>query len=143
MSYDNGDHSKKRKADGGGATSAVGQDGDGLSRELMSAMNQLLDQNRLQMAGMDRIEGEMKSIKDEIKNLRDKCDTMEKSLQSAMDSRFDDVDTRFDDAEDKFRDVHNKQKYHEVLIKNQRWTYSAPFPNVSSISNVPNASLVR
>ena len=36
-------------------------------------------------------------------------------MPSSMNSRFDDVD--------------NKQKYHEVLLKNQQWKYSAPRPS--------------
>ena len=33
----------------------------------------------------------------------------------------------------RFDDVENRQKYHEVLLKNQQWKYSAPYPNKFSI----------
>ena len=95
----------------------AGQGSENGLAQMMSAMNQLLDQNRLQMA-------EMKSMRVEIATLRDKCDAMEKSLQSAMDSRFNDVD--------------NKLQYHEVLLKNQKWDYSATsYPDVSESRSFP------
>eukprot|EP00571_Detonula_confervacea_P016893 CAMPEP_0172302326 /NCGR_PEP_ID=MMETSP1058-20130122/4043_1 /TAXON_ID=83371 /ORGANISM="Detonula confervacea, Strain CCMP 353" /LENGTH=47 /DNA_ID= /DNA_START= /DNA_END= /DNA_ORIENTATION= len=45
MSTSSGDHAKKRRVDDGGvALFPAGQDNeDGLARQLMSAMNQLLD----------------------------------------------------------------------------------------------------
>ena len=146
MSSDNGDHAKRRRVDNGvGSALSAGPESDGASRgddgqgengfvarELMSMMNKLLDQNRSTERKMLEetkiMRGEMKSMQKEIMQLRGKCDTMEKSLLSAMDSRFDDVDSRFDDAEDKFRDVDNNQKY-QVLLKTQKWEYSAPYPN--------------
>ena len=144
MSSESGERAKKRRVDsGGGAALSVGQGeregDDGLARrELMSMMNQLLDQNRLQMAEMksmggkiaslegkiDRMEGEMKSMRGEMKNMRgeinDKNDEMETS------ARFDHVDIVISDVMDKLN-------YHEVMLESQKWEYSAPYPN--SVSN--------
>lgn len=117
---------------GGAASAAVGQ---GPTQQLMSAMNQLLDQNRSMQKDIKSMSGEMKTMrgematmredmKDDMKNLRDKCDAMEKSLQS-IDSRFgDQIASRFDDVE-------NSLKYHEMLLQNQKWEYSAPYPHAA------------
>ena len=107
-----GHDAKKRKADDGGG-GVASMEGEGLARELMSAMNQLLEQNRSQMAEMKSMRGDMKSIKDEMKDMR---------------SEVIHLRQKCDDAE-------NRQKYHEVLLKNQKWQYSAPFPNADSQEN--------
>ena len=124
------DHTKKRKADGNnaaGGVSFVGPDhqGEGLARELMSAMHELLDQNRSMETKIDRMEGEVKS-------LRKKCDTMERSLQSMDDNAMKKLSSLEADSS-AFRDhadcVEKRQKYHEIILQNQKWEYAAPFPS--------------
>ena len=112
---DNND-AKKRRVDEGGTVGCGGR--QGRDDKLMAAIHQLLDQNRTQMVMMASMKDEMKSMqgditsmKGEITQLREKCDGMEK----IMLSRFDVVD--------------NKQKYHRVLLQNQKWKYSAPRPS--------------
>ena len=123
MSSSTGDDGKKRRINyDGGAALSVGKGGrelggDGFA-QILSAMNQLLDQNRLQMAEMKRMADTIGSLEGEIKGMKQKCDVMEKSLQSAIELRFD--------VDNKFECVENRQKYHEVLLKNQQWKYSAP-----------------
>ena len=127
MSTDNGDQRKKRRVDNGVgfAPLSAGRDGgreDGLAEVLLSTMNKLLDQNRSMESKIDMMKVEMKEMKEEMNTLGDKCDTMEKSLsefRSQNASHFDDVE--------------NRQKYHEVLLKNQKWEYAAPYPNEFSI----------
>ena len=92
------DSAKKRQTvDDGGAEFSMGGEGeDSLPRQMMSAMKQLLDQNRRMESKIDRMQEEMKG---ELK---------------VIVSRLDDVD--------------NRQKYHEILLKNQRWEYPLTIP---------------
>ena len=119
MSSNTGDDGKKRRInyDGGAALSAGkgGREGGDGFAQIMSAMNQLLDQNRLQMAEMKSMADKIGSMEGEIKGMKQKCDVMEKSLSGFRNQSV----SRFDDVE-------NRQKYHEILLKNQQWEYSAP-----------------
>ena len=111
----NNNDAKKRRADDGGsvvaAAAAAVETPSSKDDKLMSALHQLLDQNSTQMAMIKNMQGDITSMKGEITQLREKCDGMEK----IMLSRFDVVD--------------NKQKYHRVLLQNQKWKYSAPRPS--------------
>jgi TolA-binding protein len=96
------DSAKKRQTvDDGGAELSMGREGeDSLPRQMMSAMKQLLDQNRRMESKIDRMQEEMKG---ELK---------------VIVSRLDDVESR--------------QKYHEMLLKNQRWEYPLTIPTSTS-----------
>ena len=60
-----GHDAKKRKTDdGGGGLASV--EGEGLARELMSAMNQLLEQNRSQMAEIKSMGSKMARMEGKI-----------------------------------------------------------------------------
>ena len=111
----NNNDAKKRRADDGGsvvaAAAAAVETPSSKDDKLMSALHQLLDQNSTQMAMIKNMQGDITSMKGEITQLREKCNGMEK----IMLSRFDVVD--------------NKQKYHRVLLQNQKWKYSAPRPS--------------
>ena len=104
-------------------------------------MNQLLDHSRSQMTIMTNMQHEMKNIQGEMKHLREKCDMMERSLQTARvvvensSSDISETASKFRDRVDsRFADVEDRQKYHEVLLKNQKWEYSAPlFPITSEV----------
>ena len=74
-----------------------------------------------------------------IEKLTIKCNQMDKS----MSSEFDDLHKRFDDVhktnnvlkgklntlEKSQKKVADRQKYHEMLLQNQKWEYSAPRPS--------------
>ena len=95
----------------------MGQEGSGLlARELLSAMNQLLEQNRSQMEEMKSIGSKMDKMGSKVDSMEGKIDMMEVDMNSLKE--------KCDDAE-------NRQRYHDVLLKNQRWEYSAPYPNVA------------
>ena len=53
----------------------------------------------------------IKSMQQEIKELTKKCD----EIQCQQNRKFDDIEER--------------QRYHEILIKNQNWEYSADRPS--------------
>eukprot|EP00579_Thalassiosira_antarctica_P017897 CAMPEP_0201947038 /NCGR_PEP_ID=MMETSP0903-20130614/54733_1 /ASSEMBLY_ACC=CAM_ASM_000552 /TAXON_ID=420261 /ORGANISM="Thalassiosira antarctica, Strain CCMP982" /LENGTH=526 /DNA_ID=CAMNT_0048490159 /DNA_START=164 /DNA_END=1741 /DNA_ORIENTATION=- len=135
---------KKRKENGDEEFSlcAGHEKEDGLAHELMaikSVMKELLDHSHSQMASiqdeMKSMNAEMKGMRNDVKNARDKCDAMEKLMQQTQhaNSRLKKKDTNFRDRmESRFDDVENKQRYHEVLLKNQIWKYSAPLPDGDS-----------
>lgn len=127
---------KKRRVDEGGGhlLPSVGDED-----RLMQTLNELLDSNRTQMAMMSSMQDEMKGLKGEIIRLTEKCNDMNKSIiqtndycnqmkksnqimQVTQSNISDNMNSRFDDMD-------NKQKYHEVLLKNQQWKYSAPRPS--------------
>ena len=140
---------KKRKNGDEEISLSAGQEKeDGLAHELKaikSVMKELLDHSHSQVAS---IQDEMKSTNDEVKgmrnnvkNIRDKCNAMEKSLQKIQNtnSSLHETDTNFRDQMDsRFDNVENKQKYHELLLKNQKWEYSAPC--LDGDSNLPPRS---
>ena len=123
----NNNDAKKRRADDGGsvvaAAAAAVETPSSKDDKLMSALHQLLDQNSTQMAMIKNMQGDITSMKGEITQLREKCDGMEK----IMLSRFDGVD--------------NKQKYHEVLMQNQKWNYSAPRPSQEYWNTIDDADV--
>jgi len=108
----NNGNTKKRKIEGGARVSidGAGINGENSSAELSaikSMMQELVQQNRTQT-------NMMQSMQAEITQLTKKCTTME----TTINSRFD--------------EVNDKLKYHDILLQNQKWKYSAPRP--SSVS---------
>jgi hypothetical protein len=90
-----------------------------------SVLDKLLEQNR-------RMESKMDLLQAEIKCLREKCDVMARSMQAneTAASNFRDQTVL------RLGDVENRQKYHEILLKNQKWEYSAPCLGVARGSTV-------
>jgi len=83
---------------------------------IKSTMNELVHQNRTQNENianmlqlMKTMQSEMKDMQGEITQLRKKCDDVHTEVSSVVTNRFDMLD--------------NKQKYHEVILKNQKWTF--------------------
>ena len=84
------------------------------------------------------VKGDINSLREEVKggmkNNCDVCDAMEeKSSQGATDSssllgRDDANICRDHQMISRLDDVENRQMYHEVLLKNHKWEYSAPNP---------------
>ena len=105
-------------------------------------MNEMMGHNRLQTQNMTNMMHMMKSMQGEITSLRNKNDGMEKLMQKTLakcdnlenmllerfDSMDDNQNTISDDMNSRFDDVDKKQNYHEVLLRNQQWKYSAPRP---------------
>ena len=133
----NSSTTKKRRVDEGGhpSSSSVADE----DRFLMQTLNQLLDSNRTQMAMMSSMQGEITRLTVKCDRMERSIDTMQrtqnanynstnqikrtiKSMQMAQNTISQNTNSRFDD-------VDNKQKYHEVLIKNQQWKYAAPRPS--------------
>ena len=126
------DKGRKRKAGADGSVAAyAGQEekevgsARGELNVIKSVMQELLDQSRSQTTSMAHMQREMEGMREEMKMMRDevtilseKCDMKntnscpvekETSIRDQMDARFGDVD--------------DKLKYHEVLLKNQKWKY--------------------
>ena len=87
-------------------------DGLGLAQQLMSAMTQLLDHSRTQQTELRELREEMKSMKGEISSMKDEL----KQMNEKMATR------------EGMNDVNRKQKYHEILLKNQKWEYPLDIP---------------
>jgi len=119
-----------------------------VSEELIamkSTINELLNQTRTQTDNMTSMMQLMSSMQGEIKNMRrdmnalsNKCDGLQNSIQSIhrnslidnnmIRSRFDDVEEQIEDLDTRFGHAHDKLNYHYILLKNQKWEYSAYFP---------------
>jgi len=112
---------KKRKADNEGAALFAEENQGNLACELKgikSAMKELLDHSRSQTMSMASMQHEMNDMKEEVKQMRSEMKNLsEKSdmLENANSRWFGEVDSRL--------------KYHEVMLKNQKWEYSAPPPS--------------
>ena len=78
-----------------------------MQAEITQLTQKCMSQNRTQTNITQSIKQEITSMKGEITQLTEKCEHMEASI----DSRFDGVD--------------EKLKYHDILLQNQHWKYSA------------------
>ena len=138
MSSDNGDHAKKRRVDSGvGALSVrqVGRENGSEHQQLMSMMNKLLDQNRLQTATMKNIQeemkvmrGEMNGMSEEVKLLRENYPKMDILIRATKKSLKKEMVDGIDHVDDRISDVWDKLNYHEVMLESQKWEYSVPYP---------------
>ena len=104
---------------------ADGTDGTGsahdVHKELMamkSTMNELLNHTRAQTENMTSMMKVMGSMQAEMKSMR-----------RDMNSMRQDIDMGFNEAYDHTKDLHDKLNYHEVLLEDQKWKYSAPRPS--------------
>ena len=109
-------------------------------KSLSSNMTSMMEHTRVLTENVTDMMGMMKSMQGEIARLRNNNDRMEKLMQKRFDSVedkqntiSDDMNSKFDDTEDKLsyhKDyVKDKLNYHEVLLRNQKWKYSAPRPS--------------
>jgi len=139
---------KKRRAGEGNNGGASGFQVDSSEQDelkvLSSHLTSMMEHNRVQTENMTDMMDMMKSMQGEIASLRNKNDAMEKvmkktltkcdNLEKSLVARFDIVEdkqnTISEDMNSRFDDMDKKQKYHEVLLKNQQWKYSAPRPSL-------------
>jgi len=137
---------KKRRVEGEDDTAIEGGTDGGGSGSDSSVSDQLKTMSS-QMSEMLQL---MKGMREEITQLTMKCNSMEElqrkqnttigDIKSTLDDR---VDERFDDVENTLYTVSKKQKYHDVLLKNQKWEYSAPSPSQEYWNNVLNVFEAR
>ena len=127
-------NTKKRRVEGGarvsidGAGCSEGDSSAGLIA-MKSTIDELVQQNRTHnenMASMlqlmKRMQGEMKDMRGEITQLEEKCDDMESSLLfSSADHRIS-IENKLGKME---ANIMEKIDYHEILLQNQQWKYSA------------------
>ena len=127
---------KKRKANEEETVlhSGKNQDASSVNEELIaikSSMHEMMNQNRAQMDSMLQLmtsmQGEMKNMRNDINILSNKCDRMEQcrrvdgQFQANMEKQIGDLNVRFGQHDDKL-------SYHYILLKNQKWEYSAINP---------------
>jgi len=98
---------KKQKMDNEGMPGSF-------AHAMMSKIDQLLDHTHSQTAS--------------IMNLQKELECLKEDLGKAQEERLE-MKTKM---ERMFERVEHKQKYHSILLKNQKWEYSAPFPDDGS-----------
>ena len=112
--------SKKRRVDSGISAGEKSDDGcikDEL-RDIKSMMQELINQNRIQTTTIQ-------TMQKDITRLTQKCDKMERD-----NNRLELTVNRVEDTlEDSQRHMDEKLKYHDKLLQNQGWEYSAPRPS--------------
>ena len=122
-------NTKKRRV--GGDTPAAETDNN--NNELIamkSSIDELVHQNRTQNENIANIlqlmkgmQDEMKDMRGEITQLRQKCDDMHTKLNENADS------------------ANHKLKYHDMLLQNQKWKYSARHPSDDYWNSVQDSGL--
>jgi len=121
---------KKRKIDDQGGTVGGGGGGESATAvneeaTLNKTMSEIMNQNRDMLEMMKSMQGEMMSMKHDIKSIQSKQVRVESSLGLSMR----DVKKKQNANHMMLLDMDKRQKYHEVLLKNQKWEYSAPRPS--------------
>ena len=125
-------NTKKRRVGGDTPAAETDSNNNELIAMMKSSIDELVHQNRTQndnianilqlmkgmqsgMKGMQSemkgMQSEMKDMRGEITQLRQKCDDMHTKLNENADS------------------TNHKLKYHDVLLQNQKWKYSARYPS--------------
>jgi len=121
----NNSSTKKRRVGGGGARVSIdgaGESGEGSElAAIKSMMQELVQQNRTQTNMMQSMQGKINNMQAEITQLTNKCDKT-----GTIISKLDD---KLDVLEGSQKRVEDKLKYHDILLQNQNWKYSAPYPS--------------
>jgi len=91
-------------------------------REMKSTMNELMGNMTNMMQMMHSQSNVIDNMQGDINRLTQKCNSMETSIKQTTKNRFDSVD--------------DKLKYHEILLQNQKWKYSAPLPSPGYWNNL-------
>jgi len=96
---------------------------------MKSTMNELLNHTRAQAENMTSMMKVMSSMQEEMKSLRG-------DMINQLDFMGEEIDTRFDEAYDATKGLHDKLNYHEALLEDQKWKYSAPRPSFEYWDNL-------
>ena len=122
---------KKRKIDDQGGTVGGGGGGESVAAvneeatlTLTKTMTEVVNQSRDMLQMMQSMQEEMKNMQNTMKNIQSKQIRVENSNSQSMR----DVKKKLNTNHMKFLDMDEKLKYHEVLLKNQKWEYSASRP---------------
>ena len=83
--------------------------------EMKSTINELMYNMTNMMQMMQSQSKVIYNMQGDINRLTQKCNSMETSIKQTTKKRFDSVD--------------DKLKYHDILLQNQKWVYSAPRPS--------------
>jgi len=79
-----------------------------------------------------RLSISLKSQSNVINNMQGDINRLEKKCNSMESSTI----TRFDNVDDKLNGIQDKLEYHEILLQNQKWKYSAPRPSAQVWSSL-------
>lgn len=95
-------------------------------------INELMQHNRLQMENMKNMMRMMSGMQEDIANLKNRCDdngTSNLRTKIDLDSVGEQLNVMKSTMNSRFDVVEDKQKFNEILYKNQQWEYSAPRPS--------------
>ena len=105
-------------------------------KSLSSHVRSMMEHTRVLTENVTDMMDTMKSMQGEIVRLRNKNDRVEEVMQKRFNivedkqnTISDNMNSRFDDVEDKLSYTQGILNYHEVLLRNQKWEYSAPRPS--------------
>jgi len=93
-------------------------------KDMRGEITQLRQKNEMKDMRKD-----MNGMKKEVTKLTKKCNGMEKVQKDIKSSIDNDMSGRFDIVDE-------KQKYHEMILKNQKWEYSASSLTVSYFDSI-------
>jgi len=103
--------------------------------EMKSIMDELMNQNRTQAENISRMLQMMQSQSRDISQLTQANDTMQGKI-NRLTQKCHSIETSILDnstATSLLRTtcdrIEDKQKYHDVMLQNQQWKYSAPYPS--------------
>lgn len=93
--------------------------------EIKLTMKELLDHSRAVQVQMRSQTTAMSVMREEIKYLRKKCDDMGQII-SRPPSTDGGIDAKIEHMSKQLGEINTRQKYHQVILKNQRWKFPSP-----------------
>jgi len=136
-------NTKKRRA---GIGAAEGNNNSNNNDELVaikSTLDELVHQNRKQNENMASMLQMVKGMQENMIQLQEKCTSMEKSIQDKQDlntgtlflefnEKYDSMESTvrqlIDGIDDRLDEVEEKQNYHKLLLRNQKWRSTVAEP---------------
>jgi len=120
---------KKRKIDDQGGTLGGGEDGRSTEEiTLTKTMTEIINQNRDMLQMMKSMQEKQDRIETSMQGIEVRQGKMERSMQT-MHKKQNTNTMKLLDVKSVLGTVDEKQKYHEILLKNQKWEYSANRPS--------------
>ena len=92
---------------------------------IKSTIDELVHQNRTQNENITNLLQLMKGMKDDMKFMQSEMKDMQGKI-TQLRQKCDDMHTKLNENADS---TNHKLKYHDVLLQNQKWKYSARYPS--------------
>ena len=115
---------KKRRVGGDTSAAETGNNNNELIT-IKSSIDELVHQNRTQNDNIANMLQLMKGMQDDMKGMQDEMKDMRGEI-TQLRQKCDDMHTKLNENADS---TNHKLKYHDVLLQNQKWKYSARHPS--------------